>query len=59
MEDDNFMYEVFGSSLRLLTEVGVLKHHLHPYTKPYCDYVMSWCHSLPVKNIVMGQNPYP
>ena len=45
--------------LRLLRDVDCAKYKSHPYCKPFVEYVMQWPHHLPVKTVIIGQNPYP
>ncbi|HAA5746309.1 TPA_asm: hypothetical protein GF876_14720 [Listeria monocytogenes] len=44
---------------RLLAESGALDWKGYNYAQPFCNYVASWSISLPIKTIVIGQNPYP
>jgi hypothetical protein len=45
--------------LKLLRDVNCSKYRDHPYCKPFIEYVMQWPHHLPVKTVIIGQNPYP
>lgn len=45
--------------LRLIKEMDCERHSNHPYCGPFIRYVMQWPHSLPIKTIIIGQNPYP
>lgn len=44
--------------LKLIRDVDCNKYLDHPYCKPFIRYVMEWPHSLPIKTIIIGQNPY-
>ncbi len=51
-----------GSSaacMRLLHELQYESHLRHPFCIPFCNYVRLWADSLPIKTIIIGQNPYP
>lgn len=45
--------------LKLLQDVNCAKYKHHPYCKPFIEYVMQWPHHLPIKTVIIGQNPYP
>jgi hypothetical protein len=45
--------------LKLLRDVNCVKYKDHPYCKPFIEYVMQWPHHLPIKTVIIGQNPYP
>lgn len=45
--------------LRLTKEIDCERHRNHPYCGPFVRYVMEWPHHLPIKTIIIGQNPYP
>lgn len=45
--------------LKLLQDVDCPKYKGHPYCKPFIEYVMQWPHYLPIKTVIIGQNPYP
>jgi uracil DNA glycosylase len=45
--------------VKLLVELDVLDNLDLPYAIPYMNYVMSWKNHLPIKTIIIGQNPYP
>lgn len=43
---------------KLLEQIGVAENTHLPYAIPYMNYVLSWPSNLPIKLIVIGQNPY-
>jgi hypothetical protein len=45
--------------LKLLQDVDCPRYRDHPYCKPFIEYVMQWPHYLPIKTVIIGQNPYP
>ena len=44
---------------RLLIELEFEQHMHHPYSFPYANYSYCWGEYLPIKTIIIGQNPYP
>lgn len=57
--ETEFSIPAFSACMRLLYETNAFDNTHMPYCKPYINYVMSWCHYLPIKTIIIGQNPYP
>lgn len=53
------MNPVMKACIRLLHELKFEEYLDHPYCVPYINYVMSWSQHLPIKTIIIGQNPYP
>lgn len=45
--------------VKLLVHIDIVDNLDLPYAIPYMNYVMSWKDHLPIKTIIIGQNPYP
>nr|POE67343.1 hypothetical protein CFP56_77012 [Quercus suber] len=45
--------------LRLINELECERYSNHPFCGPFIRYLMQWPHYLPIKTIIIGQNPYP
>lgn len=45
--------------IKLLQSVNCERYYDHPFCRPFMRYVMQWPYSLPIKTIIIGQNPYP
>lgn len=56
---NDFSIPAFSACARLLYEIGAFDNVDMQYCRPYINYVMSWCHYLPINTIIIGQNPYP
>lgn len=52
-------YSIEDSCLWLLRRLEADKYENQPYTRPYCNYVMSWPKAIPLNAIIMAQSPYP
>jgi uracil DNA glycosylase len=50
---------VMFACAKLLEKIDLLDNIHLPYAIPYMNYVLSWPDNLPIKVIVIGQNPYP
>lgn len=57
--DSKYKHAVEWACIRLLVELNVLENISLPYAIPYMNYVMSWKDHLPIKTVIIGQNPYP
>lgn len=57
--ESTFNSNVYAACVRLLYEVDIMSNISIPYAIPYANYVLSWCKCVPIKTIVIGQNPYP
>lgn len=44
---------------QLLFNLDCVKFHESPYFCPFVNYLSRWPHALPIKTILIGQNPYP
>lgn len=56
---DLYNYSIEDSCLWLLTKLDIASAITHPYTRPFCNYVMSWRNAIPLNAIVIAQSPYP
>ena len=52
-------YTIKDSCLWLLNRLEVDNYNNNSYTLPFCSYVLSWYKCIPLKCIILAQNPYP
>lgn len=50
---------VAAACCNLLMNLDCDEFYDHPYTLPFMKYVSSWKHAIPIRAIIIGQNPYP
>lgn len=57
MEGPNKIVQAACMNLICNLDCDVFKEH--PYSVPFMKYVLLWPYCLPIKTIIVGQNPYP
>lgn len=50
---------VRNACIAMLKNLEYKKFYNTPYCAPLINYVMTWQYALPIKTIIIGQNPYP
>jgi uracil DNA glycosylase len=56
--DSSYRHAALLACVKLLEKIDIIDNLNLPYAIPYMNYVLSWPQNLPVKLIVIGQNPY-
>ncbi len=59
ISEKRFNFNVYMACVRLLYEIDIIGNLRIPYAIPYASYVLSWSMHVPIRTIVIGQNPYP